>query len=65
MAKYKFWVLIIVIFCLFPISVFGQYVSWVRRLNGPVVPNYNNDETTAIAVDNRAEFMSTRFFLLT
>ncbi len=48
MAKYKFWVLMIIIFCLFPMSAFGQYVSWMRRYDGPV---HNTGEARAMTVD--------------
>ena len=46
--------LCVIILCsLVPILLNGQYLSWVSRYNGPVASDYNDDEPTAIAVDNQ------------
>ncbi|MEO0076417.1 MAG: SBBP repeat-containing protein, partial [candidate division WOR-3 bacterium] len=44
-------IILIIIYLCIPILLNAQYVEWVRRYNGPVASDYNDDEPSAIAVD--------------
>jgi len=52
MSKYKSLSVIILI-ALVPVILNGQAIRWISRYNGPVSSDYNDDEPTAIAVDNQ------------